>query len=181
MRNAFADFDLSDFWKGSEYALKKYVSSLATDELIASIENELGYKLPSSYTELMESQNGGIPRKTAFPIKENAPWWLGGRAVLTGLFGIGREKAYSLCGSLGSPFMIDLWEYPAIGVYFADCPSAGHDMICMDYRKCGKDGEPEIVHVDQESDYEITFLAPNFEAFIKGLVDERELDEDEPH
>lgn len=42
----------------------------------------------------------------------------------------------------------------------------------LDYRHCGKDGEPEVVHVDQEFDYEITFLAPNFETFIRGLVSE---------
>lgn len=66
--------------------------------------------------------------------------------------------------------MIDLWNYPDIGVYFGDCPSAGNNMICLDYRKNGKNGEPEVVHVDQEFDYKITFLASDFEEFIKGLV-----------
>src|SRR5262249_26067346 len=39
-------------------------------------------------------------------------------------------------------------------------------------RKCGPEGEPEVVHVDQESDYRITFLAKSFEAFVRGLVNE---------
>lgn len=72
--------------------------------------------------------------------------------------------------------MIDEWGYPAIGVYFGDCPSAGHDMICLDYRKCGPDGKPEVVHVDQEWDYKITYLAKDFEAFIRGLTSERNFD-----
>lgn len=78
---------------------------------------------------------------------------------------------YSLCGENGSQFWIDEWGYPSIGVYFADCPSAGHDMVCLDYRACGPQGEPSVVHVDQECDYKITFVAPTFEAFIRGLED----------
>lgn len=43
-------------------------------------------------------------------------------------------------------------------------------MICLDYSRNGKSGEPEVVYVDQDDDYKITFLAENFESFIKGLV-----------
>lgn len=60
MENVFADFDFADFWEDSEYAVLNYISAPPTDELIASIEEELGYKLPASYIELMRQQNGGI-------------------------------------------------------------------------------------------------------------------------
>jgi hypothetical protein len=33
--------------------------------------------------------------------------------------------------SYGSRFWIEVWGYPELGVYFGDCPSAGHDMIAM--------------------------------------------------
>jgi hypothetical protein len=66
--------------------------------------------------------------------------------------------------------------YPSDGIYICDCPSAGHDMILLDYSACGKNGEPEVVHVDQENNFKKTFLAKDFETFIRGLRQEEELE-----
>ncbi len=60
---------------------------------------------------------------------------------------------------------------PPIGVYFADTPSAGHEMIALDYRACGPLGEPAVVHVDQELGYALMSLAVSLDAFLAGLVD----------
>ncbi|WP_274310278.1 SMI1/KNR4 family protein [Solibacillus daqui] len=174
----FSDMFLTDFWEDSGYARTSYQSEPPTDELIASIEKELCYKLPSSYIHLMKHQNGGVPKNTYFPTQEPTSW-AEDHIAITGIMGIGREKSYSLGGDLGSPFMIEEWGYPDIGVVICDCPSAGHDVVMLDYRACGKAGEPEVVHVDQEDDYEITFLADNFEEFIKGLVSEEQYDTSE--
>lgn len=170
-RSMFEGFDFSNFWEDSEYALKEYVSEPPTDEMIASVERELGYKLPASYVWLMKQHNGGVPVNTCFPTQEPTSW-AEDHVAITGIFGIGREKDYSLCGTMGSQFMIDEWEYPPIGVAICDCPSGGHDMIFLDYRECGPSGEPKVVHIDQEMDYDITPLADNFEEFIRGLVNE---------
>ncbi|QNK55067.1 SMI1/KNR4 family protein [Paenibacillus sp. PAMC21692] len=167
--SCFSDMNLADFWKESEYARNKYVEDFPSEELINSIEEELGYKLPTAFIALMKQQNGGIPQYTCFPT--NSPTsWAEDHIQITGIMGIGRNRTCSLCGELGSQFMIDEWEYPQIGVVICNCPSAGHDLIMLDYRKCGNDGEPEVVHVDLEADYQITLLAKDFESFIKGLI-----------
>ena len=174
----FEGFDLTNFWDDNWYALKEYVSDPPSDELIASVEEELGYKLPAAYIWLMKQHNGGIPVNTCYPCDEPTGW-AEDHVAITGMFGIGREKSCSLCGKLGSQFMIDEWAYPAIGVAICDCPSAGHDMIFLDYRACGPQGEPAVVHVDQENDYKITHLADSFEEFVRGLEHESLYDPDE--
>lgn len=169
----FDHIDLDRFWDDSDYALAEYISKPVTDDLISEIESELGYKLPESYIYLMKKHNGGIPVNTCCPCRERTSW-AEDHVAVEGIFGIGREKACSLCGDAGSQFMIDEWNYPAIGVAVCDCPSAGHDMIFLDYRECGADGEPKVVHVDQELDYKITELAPSFEIFIEMLRNEED-------
>lgn len=171
MPGIFDDFDFTDFWDDSEYSIEAYVEETPSEELIASIEKELGYKLPASYIELAKMHNGGTPNMNCFPTSEPT-CWAPDHIAITCIFGLGRDKNYSLCGEIGSAYMTKEWGYPEIGVCICDTPTGGHDMIMLDYTKNGKDGEPEVVHVDQENDFKITFLAKNFETFIRGLVSE---------
>lgn len=168
MRTLFGNFDASDFWDNCEYAQEEYVGRPLTAEMLASVESELGYKLPSTYIELLKNQNGGMPKATNHRTGK-ATSWASDHIAITGIYGADRSKRVSLCGEIGSRFMIEEWGYPPIGVYFCDCPSAGHDMLCLDYHLCGPRGEPSVVHVDQESDYMITKVAESFERFIRGL------------
>lgn len=165
------DFDFAGFWKASDYAKKKYVDVPLTPTLLEQVERTLGYKLPAAYVELAQHQNGGVPARTRHRAAERTSW-AADHIAITGIYAIGETKPCSLLGELGSKFWPFEWGYPEIGVYFADCPSAGHDMLCLDYSECGPTGEPRVVHVDQEFDYRATFVAPNFEAFIRGLVTE---------
>lgn len=178
MANFFDGFDLTTFWSDTPYAREAYQDVPVTDELVAEIEAELGYKLPASYVALMRTRNGGCPRNTCIPTVTETSW-AEDHVAISGISGIGRTARYSLCGAIGSRFMQNEWGYPDIGICIADCPSAGHDMIMLDYRACGPEGEPQVVHVDQESDYHITFLAKDFESFIRALVDEEEFSEAE--
>jgi len=141
------DFDPGTFWEDSAYAAKAYTEPASNDELIARVETDLGYRLPAFYVALMRTRNGGVPRNTCFPTTE-ATSWADDHIAITGMAGIGYGKRYSLCGDLGSQFMLDEWGYPAIGVVVADCPSAGHDLVLLDYRACCPQGEPAVVHID---------------------------------
>jgi hypothetical protein len=169
----FSDMDLSDFREVSDYACQEYVDDPLTDELLRSVETELAYRLPRANVELMQGKHGGMPRRTCFPTVEPTSW-AQDHVMITGIYAIGRTKSNSLCGELGKGFWTGDWGYPTIGVYFADCPSSGHNMICLNYRDCGPFGEPRVVYVDQELYYKITNLARNFEQFIRGLKDEEE-------
>ncbi len=154
-------FDPNDFWEDSNYAREEYVGAPLTDEALAAVERELGYRLPRAYVALSRHQNGGIPKRTNHRTREPTSW-ADDHVAITGIYSIGFDKQCSLCGPLSSRFWMEEWGYPDIGIYFADCPSAGHDLLCLDYQDCGRDGEPRIVHVDQESDYKITHVAVFF-------------------
>jgi hypothetical protein len=148
----------------------------ADDALVRSIELELGVTLPEAYISLSRIHNGGILAKTAHPTSTPTSWAKGHVAVYS-LAAIGRTAEFSLCGEVGSKFWVEEWGYPDIGVYFADCPSAGHDMLALDY---SAPGEPRVVHIDQETGYRITLVAPDFGTFLTGLVDEDEFPDGDP-
>ena len=175
MSTHFPDIDFTAFWDDHEYYADEYTDDPLTDEKIRATEAALGYRLPASYIELMRTRNGGGPvntcHRTATPTS-----WAEDHVALSGLLAIGDGSHYSLCSDMGSQFWIDEWGYPPIGIYFADCPSAGHDMLCLDYRACGPQGEPCVVHVDQEDDYRITHVADDFASFVRGLLPESEFD-----
>lgn len=139
-----------------------------TDEVLRAVEAQLGHQLPIAYVDLARRHNGGSFARDAHPAPGRTSWAEDHVGVYT-LAAIGRTARFSLCGELGSAFWAAEWGYPDIGIYIADCPSAGHDMVALDYRS---PGEPAVVHVDQEWNYRITVFAPDFETFVTGLVDE---------
>ena len=157
------DFNWTGFWKDTDYAFESYIGRDVTDEDIKNAEAELGYTLPTAYIELLKNHNGGVVNKNCF-INDDDDC-----VYITGIYGIDRDKKYSLLGEMGNEFWISKVKYPPIGIVVADTISGGHDMIFLDYRECGPTGEPKVVRVDQECDYSITLLADNFGDFIKNL------------
>lgn len=167
----FQNFDWTLFWD-SGYGTPEFEGRAVTEEMIQAVEQAYGYKLPLSYIELLRSKNGGSPANLAYPT-EHATGWAPDHIMLYALMGIDPENDNSITGSSGQKLWIEEWGYPDIGLYIGETQTAGHQMVALDYRLCGRNcenGEPQVVYVDQEDDYSILILAKNFETFIKGLV-----------
>ncbi|KAA9005857.1 SMI1/KNR4 family protein [Paenibacillus spiritus] len=153
------------FWDDLHPDAERYVMEPPSDERVASVEEALVFKLPAAYVSLMKTHNGGIPRNRLF-VPEGAE---DQAVVISAILGIGREKDHSLCGSLGSRFLMEREGYPEFGVIIAECPGDS-GVVMLDYRESDNDGEPEVVHVAKGRPGKITRLAPDFDSFIQGLV-----------
>ena len=148
-----------------------YAGPPVTDEMIMAAESLLGYKLPKSYLNLIHIKNGGSLKRSCFPTSVPTSW-AEGHVCLAGVKGIGGEWGID-SPTLGSKAMTPDWGYPDVGIVVGECPSAGHDVIMLDYSECGPQGEPRVIHVETETagEPEVLVLAPNFQAFLDGLVD----------
>lgn len=163
--------DLNAFWEDSAIA-QAYEEKPLTDEGLAKVEKILGYKLPQFYVDICRVRNGGFPVKNELVIEP-------GKIVYTvrSVFGIGNELESSVAGCYGNEFLFTEWEYPRIGVYFADTGSCGHEMWCLDYRACGAEGEPCVVLVDQEDGFSIRYIARDMTEFFSMLITNEEVDQ----
>ncbi|UOG72949.1 SMI1/KNR4 family protein [Hymenobacter tibetensis] len=163
--------DITTFWDDSDYYTNP---APLTPAMVSQAEKQLGYMLPDSYIQLLTSKNGGTPRNTRFPTATPTSW-ADDHIAISGICGLGGQWGIDSM-ELGSKFMLEEWGYPPIGIVVAQCPSAGHDAVMLDYRRCGAQGEPQVVHVSVEEDEEpnITFLADNFQEFLAGLVNEEQ-------
>lgn len=161
------------FWRPSDFFTSP---GRVTDARVLVAEERLGYRLPAAYTRLLRSRNGGEPVNACFPTASPTTW-AADHVAITAIKGLGGDWGID-SERFGTRHAVES-GYPPIGVAVGECPSAGHDMIMLDYRRCGPQGEPEVVHVDTgEGDGapRITFLAVDFAAFLEGLVHERVYD-----
>ena len=161
--------DLSNFWDESEYTYCIYTGPPIKEEDVHHAERKLGYILPQSYIELLKNKNGGVPKNTCFPLRKTKHQTKD-HIKISSIQGINDHKL-SLLGTQGSQFMIVEWGYPKIGIVICDCPSGGHDVVMLDYRKNKLNKEPSVVHVDISGQQpKITRLANCLGDFILGLV-----------
>ena len=159
------------FWSESEF----YDGPPFKEEMVAAAESMLGYKLPASYIELMRTKNGGEPNRVCFPTKVRTSW-AENHIQITNIKGLSGKHGITV-EDVGNAYMIAEWGYPDVGIIIADCPSAGHDVVMLDYSLCGPEGEPRVIHVETECDEpEVLVLAENFKCFVDGLVASSEFD-----
>lgn len=173
------------------YGLALFISHREHEALVwFEKANEMGVKefdelpgtyYPKSMDKWLTRAKTWAPRrveKLAFenPLQRD---WIPSTYSVESIFGVDCEKPYSLCGEQGSRFWVEEWGYPDIGIAICDTNSGGHDMVFLDYSDCGPQGEPCVVIIDQESDYETTYLADDFASFVGGLFEEDEEDSDD--
>ena len=137
-----------------------------TDAMVARAEATLHSRLPPAYVAILRERNGGVPVRRCF--RTTTPTsWAPDHIEISTLLGIGFEEG--LDGALGSAYRVQEWGYPDIGLVICDTPSGGHDTVMLDYSKCGPQGEPRVVYVDE--DRSVVLLAPDFSTFAEGLVE----------
>ena len=113
-----------------------YVQPPLTEEIVASAEKEIGYKLPTAYLNLLKTQNGGYIR---FVLPE---------MVHRSIAGIGPHYR-----SLTRFDLDDCQEqvsYPLQGLVPFD--GDGHWFLCLDYRR--DPDTPAVTYADIELDRE---------------------------
>lgn len=141
-----------------------YTGPALNETMIADAERSLGVRLPSGYLRLLRVRNGGLLRKGK--VATDVPTsWDEDHFEVKWIMGIGGDEGID--APQGSRYLIEEWEYPAISVVFAVCPSGGHDTVMLDYSKLNERGEPTVAYIDE--DRIPRTVADSFDKFIEGL------------
>ena len=160
-----------------------------TDEMIADAEDAVRVKLPASYLAILRMQNGGHPYKDTYrpdycPVCEFfgiAPGH-GSRypiqelpRLMWELFeGYVDDEYYDQWRNTLDYVHPDWGEKPRIPETILLVAPDVHWGIGLNYIRCGRQGEPSVVHVEMEMPYGepkdvLTELAPDFMTFLRSL------------
>jgi len=135
-----------------------------------------GRRLPRRIHLAGPSAQRRLLRSTCPPGSQPEPPWADDHVGVISLAAIGCTADFSLCGELGSAFLAGgMGLIPTSAVYLADCPSAGHDMIALDYRSPGR-GRPSCTSTRSWGPPDYGARPPTSRTFISGLVDESDYD-----
>lgn len=140
-----------------------WVGPPLTEEMVRQAEETLGVRLPRSYVELLNRQNGGVLTNGCFPTSFRT-YWAADHFQVDVIIGVGYEEGIDS----QSTYLISEWDYPNIGVVIAVTPSAGHDTVMLDYSQSGPEGESAVAYVGE--DRVPHRVADSFQQFLDGLV-----------
>ena len=145
------------FWSSGAYG----VLPALTEEMIGVAERTLGVTLPPALLELLRVQNGGgvAAAWNAFPTA-GATSWSDTHVPFDVLMGIGSHDSI-----LDTPYLIEEWGLPSPLVLLS---GDGHCWVALDYRTCGRPGEPSVTWFDIELETEVP-LAVDFRSFVEAL------------
>lgn len=144
-----------------------------TDEIIREAERLLDVTLPASLVDLLRAQNGGLVAdgRSAFPT-DRPTSWSADHVPFDTLMGIGRREP--MTSLLDSPYLVAEWGLPSPVVLLS---GDGHCWIGLDYRRCGRHGEPSVTWFDVDDNTELA-LARDFRSFVEGLTSAHDFTED---
>jgi hypothetical protein len=126
-----------------------------TKDGIVFIENKYNRKLPESYLNFLEIQNGGYINYNKFPKLEH-------KINIDFISGIKGSKLDTL---EQSDYYIKEWNLPKQILLFS---GEGHWWICFDYRNINENNEPKISYLDSEYGAD-QVIAESFQDFIERL------------
>lgn len=158
-----ARFDdlVATFWGDGDYGVQQPL----TDEMVREAERLLGVKLPAALLDLLRVQNGGsvAAGHAAFPTGRPTSW-SEDHVPFDALMGIGRRAGTT--SLLDTPYLVEEWGMPTPLLLLS---GDGHCWIGLDYRTCGRDGEPSVTWFETDHDSELV-LAGDFRSFVEGLT-----------
>ncbi len=142
-----------------------------TAEIVQKAEELLGVKLPASYINLLNTQNGGETQGLVCPTTVKTSW-ADNHVSVEELFGIDlldgaeetEERDTSEFNILDSIRFTQEWSLPENQIVLC---GDRNGCITIDYRQEGK--EPIVTWLDMEMKEDIQ-LAENFAAFLNKLV-----------
>lgn len=155
------------FWDPSSYDPTPEPLNLAT---VVGAEKAMGRRLPDSYIALLMMQNGGELRYNGVDYTDS-----GSSMAVEPVYHI--NGIDSVLDSAEDIARMDGPWAPDLSKTSVVLSAEGHWWWGLDYRQCGPQGEPSVIHVECEcvdaenQEARVTTVAPCFMAFIQMLFD----------
>lgn len=138
---------------------------------VAAAEKRLGVRIPTSLGDQMVIEDGGQiggPYAENIPFQDRAGW---GNAVVDGLLPLANWGV-----AADSEWFVNWVESSdgdedglALMIYIAHIAES---FLCLDYRECGREGDPRVVYVDTTfSPKQGELVCETVDALVKALVE----------